>query len=317
MDKVLIIDGMNFIHRANISFSPRKVIHTLADTSLINTEVSAWNDAPDTSAHCLCKAAWNMEEGYCYGERYALIFVFFRNLRAMIEILEPQAIFFTLEGKNNFRYKLFPQYKANRLIKEGEGSTGKQAAKDAFNVQANLIIDLLPLLPIVVASAEGFEADDVVASLVDNMKDEEVVIASNDTDFIQLLQKGYANLKLYSPTKKEYLQPPAYFYLPWKVLRGDKSDNIPNLVGEKKALKIVNDPKMLEDFLQESEENRANFNRNRDLIQLQVIPMEEIKLIDFNTNLLKLKEEFARMKFDSLLQDDYWKRFVETFDLSA
>jgi 5'-3' exonuclease len=45
----------------------------------------------------------------------------------------------------------------------------------------------------------------VVATLAEDLKDEDVVVLSNDSDFIQLLQKGYEHFKIYNPFKKQYM----------------------------------------------------------------------------------------------------------------
>ena len=239
---------------------------------------------------------------------YVLVYNFFRNLRATVAQFSPNKVFLCNESGTNFRYKLYPEYKANRIVKTGE----QQTKKEDFDSKRDLILDLVSYLPIFLAKADGFEADDVVATLVENLKDENTILVSGDTDFIQLLQKGYKNFKLYNPFKKVFVETPEEHYLVKKCLVGDKSDNIPGLLGPKTAEKTMADVDKLKEFFS-SEENQANFNLNKELIELRIIDDDKLLITEYNTNYAALKEEFVRMEFHSLLDDKSWKKFCDTF----
>jgi 5'-3' exonuclease len=269
MDKILIIDGNNFIWRANIGFKPK-------DGSTSD---------------------------------FTIVYNFFRNLKALISNFSPDSVFFVLEGHPKFRYEILSSYKANRKIIK----TGSENKKQDFNDQSNIIVDLLKYLPIHIAKAKDYECDDVIATLAENLKEEQVTVVSNDSDFIQLLQKNYKYFKLYNPMKKEYVQAPEYPYTIWKSLNGDKSDNIPKLLSDAKALKTINDPKLLESFLS-VEENRANFSINRSLIEFQNIPEDQIMINQGSFEKDILKESFQKMEFESMLTEKYWSAFCEVFD---
>lgn len=243
---------------------------------------------------------------------YTIVYNFFRNLRATIEQFQPTKVFFCLEGKNCFRYKLYPEYKANRIVKLSSEKAAKKA--EDFNRQAGIITELLSNLPITIVKSDGFECDDVIATLVENLKDEDTTIISTDTDFIQLLQKDYKNTKIYDPRKKDYMQSPLFHYLTWKILRGDKStDNIPGIISDAKAEAIASNIDDLAAFLDASEENRANYALNKELIELRIIKDDDLQFIDYNVSFENLKSEFERMDFKSMLEDKYWNRFVDTF----
>jgi 5'-3' exonuclease len=274
MDKVLLIDGMNFIYRGNIKFG--------------------WG------------SDYSVEENK---PSFVVVYNFFRNLRATIEEFDPNKVFFCSEGARNFRFDLFPDYKANRIIKR---ATYKEEIDD-FSRQRNIIYELLPNLPIPIVRSERYECDDVVYTLADNMKDEEIIIVSNDSDFIQLLQKGYKNVRIYNYSKKAYITPPDYHYVSYKSLKGDKSDNIPSIVGPKTAEKLVSDIKKLAEFLDKSEENRANYALNKSLIELRVVSDDELQFVDYTTNFEYLKEQFINMNFKTIVEDKYWDRFCGTF----
>jgi len=288
MDKILLIDGMNQMWRANTTFGP-PIKHIQIEDK------------------CACKSPWNVTDNFCYGEKYGVVFNFFRNLRPLIELFQPNKCFFVLEGHPQFRYDLFSDYKANRIIKTA--SAVKQEIFDKFEI----IKTLIRYLPITIVKSDNYECDDVIATLAENLKDEDVTILSNDSDYIQLLQKGYKNLCIYNPIKKVAMEAPSYPYVAWKSLAGDKSDNIPSLLTPKKVIKCMEDPTAFQAFLS-SEENRANFNINRQLIEFRSVPEEEISFVEGISNFDALRKEFIKMKFDTITNDKSWEKYINTFD---
>jgi len=303
MDNILIIDGMNNIHRANTIFGKRS--HNRCEGGFTCGHKTL-------ELHCECGGIWDSIDEKCLKdvtEEYVLIYNFFRNLRATVEQFSPDKIFFVLEGHPEHRYAIYPQYKANRIIKQAN----KQESRDKFNEAVAIIVKLLKNLPITTVRAAKFECDDVIGTLVENLKDESVTIFSNDSDFTQLLQKGYSNLKLYNPIKKEYVVAPEYPYLYWKALNGDASDNISKLLTPAKALKAINNPEILSKFM-ELEENRANFNINKELIEIKMVPDEDLIVEDGIANWEDLKTSFNSMRFNSITNDKSWNKYKETFD---
>lgn len=272
-DRVLIIDYLNFVYRGVIKFGGKE-------------EKSA--DEFDNK----------------------LVFNFFRNLRALIENLKPNKVFLALEGNPIFRKTLFPDYKKNRLIKT---SSEKASTRDDVLRQANIICELVAHLPIVTIKADKYEADDTIFSLARNLQDEEVIIVSSDSDLIQILQRlPKFNIKLYNSGTKQFIEAPNYVYLVWKSLAGDGSDNIPSILSDEKSKHLASSPIDLKEFLNK-EENRANFSLNRQLIELQIVPDNELKFIDYNINFNALFKAFEQMKFMSMLAEPYCTRFKETF----
>lgn len=302
MDKVLLIDGMNALWRASIGFGPPTQHKLCKHCSDKHDRV---NDVP----HCRCGAKWDSTDNKCYGEKYVHIFNFFRNLRPQIEDGSPDKCFFVLEGRPQFRYDLFADYKANRLVK----TAAKQETLDKFQITKNEIVRLLQYLPITIVRAAAFEADDVISSLCENMKEEEITVISNDSDYIQLLQRGYKYLTIFNPIKKVVMEAPEYPYITWKSLNGDKSDNIPGLLKPKKALEAVNNPDIFRKWMS-IEENRANFNINRQLIEFRSVPEEDLIIQEGTRNFEALRSEFAQMDFQSIINDKSWERYTNTFN---
>lgn len=103
----------------------------------------------------------------------------------------------------------------------------------------------------------------------------EFVVASNDTDFIQL-HSSFDKVKLYNPHEKAYVEHPGYDYVAWKALRGDGADNIPGLpgVGDVTAEKAMGSAQVLEELLTKPG-NRELFERNRGLISFREVPKDE------------------------------------------
>lgn len=307
MDKILLIDGHNAMWRASVSFAPKSA--KPHDLCLACDKYSVWGDSshPD---HCKCGGKWiNNCCDRDQPEEIVIAFNFFRNLRPIIEMFSPDKCFFVLEGHPQFRYDLFPDYKANRIVKEGV----KKDRRDVFLKSKDVIVDLLQYLPVTICRAASYEADDVIATLCDNMKEEHLTVLSNDSDYIQLLQRGYPKTSIYNPIKKVFMEAPPYPYVAWKSLNGDKSDNIPSCLKPKKALDTVVNPELFKKFM-EVEENRANFSVNRQLIEFRPVPEEEIILKEGNRNFTLLKKEFENLKFESITNDQSWQKYHKTFD---
>lgn len=274
-DRVLIIDGLNFIYRGLISFGKPKTTET--------------EDKPD----------------------YSVVYNFFRNLRALIEEFEPSRCFIALEGNPKFRKELLPSYKANRIVKEG---SKEESVRNNLLRQADIIYSLVPLLPVTLVRAAEYEADDTIYALANDLKDEEVIIISSDSDLIQILQKlSNHDIKLFHPGKKSFVEAPKYVYLVWKCIAGDKkTDNIPGILSAAKAEEVAKSPDELSKFLS-NEENRANFQLNKSLIELQLVPHNQLTFTEHNVNFDSLFAEFEKMEFASLLKESYRDRFINTF----
>jgi len=238
---------------------------------------------------------------------YTPIYTFFRSLRSLIELFSPDKCFFVLEGHAKFRYDLFADYKANRLIKLGSKT------KEEVYAYADEIVRLLLMLPITVCRASNYEADDVIGSLSENMKNEELTIVSTDSDYIQLLQRGYPKISIYNPIRKEFMEAPPQNYIALKSLRGDKSDNIPRLVSDRKAESFCENPALFKKWMS-IEENRATLAINKQLIEFASVPMEEIEFKEGQRDFKILKEEFKKMEFESITNNKSWDKFEITFN---
>jgi len=241
--------------------------------------------------------------------RYVAVFNFFRSLRVLVEQFQPHKIFALLEGNPQFRKDIYADYKANRIIKLA-AKTPEQAERFQFSKRE--ILNSLKHLPITSVRHPDYEADDLALTLAADLQGEDITIITNDNDYLQIPQRGY-KVKIYNPIKKEYLTPPKYPILAAKALYGDKSDNLKGLMGEKAAIKLLNDPTAFAQWMQQ-EENRSLFNINKSLIELRLVPADELSFEEGITNFPLLRQEFERMSFASLIEQDAWMQFAKTFD---
>ena len=189
------------------------------------------------------------------------------------------------DGRNYWRREIFPFYKQNRK-KSRESS---DLDWDAIFKTLNKIKDeIKTVFPYKVLELENAEADDIIASIVFDMANnplpEKILIISSDKDFFQLQTHSF--VKQYSPILKKFVSgenPNEYIKV--HILKGDRSDGIPNFLspddtfvhnfrqkplGAKKIDKLIEqDPK---DFC--NEEMLRNYQRNQKLIDLRFVPLE-------------------------------------------
>lgn len=248
--------------------------------------------------------------GMQFGDHH-IIFNFFRGLRPIIEELAPDKIFLVLEGFPAHRHAVDSSYKANRLIDE---TSPKWQELQEFRRQKTAILDIVKMLPITVIRHPHLECDDVAASIALSHADDDCVIVSTDTDFIQLLTSP--KIKLYNPVTKSFVQQYPHDYLTWKSLRGDKTDNVPPIPGmsDRKATLMLEQPgaftkAMLDDDF------RAAFDKNMSLIKFQVIPSDDplIESQSYQANWPGLRNSLTDLKFAAIVKDGSWQKYVETF----
>ena len=156
-------------------------------------------------------------------------------------------------GGSQRRRKLHPNYKGNRKpgkrITRWDAFKNVEEEKQAMKIQFSRLLEYLDTLPINVLSIDRIEADDTIAYITNNLLKDEVIIMSADQDFLQLVND---RVTVWSPIKKIFYTPekvledygvPAHNFLMYKILMGDKSDNLEGVkgLGPKKLPKILPD----------------------------------------------------------------------------
>ena len=185
-------------------------------------------------------------------------------------------------SRKTFRSETYPEYKANR-----------SASPDEFKGQISLIEDVLDVLAISKLAKEGYEADDLIATLTTLATAEgfSVVICTGDRDAFQLVDehvtviyptRGVSEVKRMTPAAVlEKTGVAANRYADFAALRGDPSDNLPKIpgVGEKTVAKWINQFGSLNELVDRVDEvrgkagdalreNVANVLMNRELTEL-------------------------------------------------
>ncbi len=178
------------------------------------------------------------------GELVNAVFGFTNIVLRAIQDVRPDAISIAFDlGKPTFRHDQYADYKATR-----------QRMPDELRDQFPKVREVVRALNIPVYEREGFEADDVIATLVGQAEAGglETTIVTGDLDMLQLvtprtrlmvsLRGGVANTVEYDVARiHERWGLRADQMLDYKALKGDPTDNIPGVagVGEKTAAKLI------------------------------------------------------------------------------
>lgn len=229
-------------------------------------------------------------------------------------------------GRSTFRTEAYPEYKAQRA-----------ATPDDFRSQLPLIGGVLEAMGVAQVRREGYEADDVIASLVRRVGEEgwDVLVVSGDRDCFQLVgprvrvvytRRGITDTVMVDADwveQKYGIRPDQY--LDYAALRGDNSDNLPGVpgVGEKTASRLVSTFGNLDEVFEHLDdhpprlrqnlaEHRERVFRNRSLMTL----VDDLELGLDSGRLMRTvpdrgatREIFERLEFATL-----WTRLMEMED---
>ena len=226
-------------------------------------------------------------------------------------------------GRTTFRTEEFPEYKAQR-----------RSTPDRFRSQLPLIREVLDAMSITQVEQAGYEADDVIASLVRQATTQgwDVLVVTGDRDSFQLVdakvkvvytRRGISDTVLVDPqwVEKKYGVRPDQ-YLDYAALRGDTSDNLPGVpgVGVKTASRLVSTYGDLDGVYDNIDKLTPRLRQNLETCREQVFQNRFLMgLVDD----LKLGLEEGRMRravpdreatktvFDRLEFSTLWTRLIE------
>lgn len=177
------------------------------------------------------------------GENVSAVFGFFRSLASILKAEKPAYFAAAFDSRGpTFRHEFYPEYKANR-----------PPAPPDLHAQIPLIGEILDKLGIRSVRQDGFEADDVIASLAARCTAEKrpCVILSGDKDLVQLEGEFVSILEpgktggweavTAETVRKKWGVTPAQI-LDFLSLTGDRSDNVPGVagIGAVTAAKLLN-----------------------------------------------------------------------------
>ena len=225
------------------------------------------------------------------------------------------------DSKHYWRKDYFQFYKQNRK-KDRERSGHDWSG--IFDVLNKIRDEIKEYFPWKVIEVIGAEADDVISTLCKNKDTGKVLILSGDKDFIQL--QKYPGVYQFNPTTKRYVTSdnPRTF-IKEHVIKGDKSDGIPNFlssddtfvsgarqkpISQKKLnVWVDQDP---EKFC-ESQEQYKNYCRNRTLIDFDYVPEEiETKIMEEYESLNNIEKQipleyFQKHQLNDLMQEFFFR----------
>ena len=217
------------------------------------------------------------------GQHTNAIYGFATMLLSLLSSEKPTHVAVAFDvSRKTFRSEIFPDYKANRA-----------KTPDEFRSQMSYLHELVTAFGITQFEVDGFEADDILATIAKRAEKEgaEVLICTGDRDSFQLVnekttvlypKRGVSDLARMTPqaVQEKYGMSPTQ-YPDFAALRGDPSDNLPSIpgVGEKTAAKWIVEYGSLKELLsnvdkvggkvgQSLRDSIDNVIRNRELTQL-------------------------------------------------
>jgi len=222
-------------------------------------------------------------------------------------------------ARENFRNKIYPEYKANR----GE-------APDDLVPQFPLIRECVKSFNIPQLEIEGYEADDLIAtySKLAKVDDIETIIVSSDKDLMQLVNKKVTMLDPIKNKKIEIndveekfgVKPEKVIFI--QALTGDKVDNIPGApgIGPKTASQLINEFENIDglldnlDKIKQEKRRKVLIDSKKDiLLSLQLVKLKDDVKISLKIDDIKTYNELRNQKNNifTFLQDQGFKSTSE------
>ena len=268
----------------------------------------------------LLKIGFHGVKDYFNGtEHVGGIWHFLNTLRRFIEDenFNKVVVFWDGETSTSQRRLIYPKYKLNR-----KGVT-EDFKEQSFNKQKQRVKEYLEEMFVRQVEFENSEADDLIAYYCKISKDEDKTIFSGDRDLTQLISE---DVTIYSPNTKKYykngdkiklheIEIPHYNVKTFKIISGDKSDNIDGIyyLGEKTIVKLF--PELLErevsftDILTRGEELLKEQKDNTALKNLLTGKTKEgifgDEFFEINKKIVDLSEPLISEEGKELVQDYY------------
>ncbi len=204
---------------------------------------------------------------------YGFLLVFLKSVREF----QPGyiAACFDVPGPT-FRHKEYREYKATRP------PTPKDLVPQIIKTK-----DILKSFSVPVFEKKGFEADDIIGTLVRRAQETERIIISGDKDILQLigqgtevylLRKGVKDTVLYDEElfRKRFQGLKPEQVIEFKGLRGDPSDNIPGVsgIGEKTAINLLKSFGTINNLYREIKENTKRAQQLKPRIKKLLLQQE-------------------------------------------
>jgi DNA polymerase-1 len=224
------------------------------------------------------------------------IFGFVKMVNKVINDLNPEylSIVFDAKGKN-FRHDLYKDYKATR-----------KKMDDELKVQVPYIKEIVKAYNIPSIELEGYEADDIIATFVENLKKNgrKIVIISGDKDLMQLVTEDVTMLDTMKDKEYRVKDVIERFRVPPERVRdvlglaGDSSDNIPGVpgIGPKTASALIEEFGSMEELFKRIDEVKGkkrdtiSANREKAFLSKKLVTLDHHVPIKIKLDELTIKE---------------------------
>ena len=182
------------------------------------------------------------------GEHIGGYIGFLRSIGAVIRQFKPTRCIIVFDGKGGSarRKKMYSGYKEGRSMstrfnrRDDVGEQTVESEIESMKLQMGKLVEYLQALPVTLISIDNIEADDTIAYLTTEVfrpKNSEVIIMSDDKDFMQLVDD---KTSVWRPVQKKFYSPkevlerfgiPSHNFIHYKIFMGDGSDNIKGING--------------------------------------------------------------------------------------
>lgn len=254
------------------------------------------------------------------GELVNAVYGFFSILLNILTSLKPDYLAITFDvAKKTFRHEKYAEYKATRV-----------KAPDELYAQFDRIKEIIRAANIPIFEKEGFEADDVLATLAEKMKEHkeiETYIATSDKDALQLVdektivlspRKGGSDNLIYTSeaVQKRFGLLPDQI-VDFKAITGDPSDNIKGVkgIGDKGATNLLQKYTTLENIYEHLDEitgaihDKLENDKEAAFFSKELVTLVRDVPLDFNLENAKIHLEefenalplFELLEFKSLI----------------
>ena len=277
----------------------------------LNTFIRSWSTAPNLNDN---------------GDHIGGIVGTLKSIGYAIRTINPTRCIIVFDGKggNKSRQDIYSGYKADRgnnkikmrLNRAASVEMNPEEESQSMRRQMVGLGELLSSLPVSIMIYDGIEADDVIAYITTQLKkeDEKVVIMSSDKDFLQLVNK---DVSVYSPSKKKIYNIPEvveefgihpHNFVNFRMIDGDKSDNLNGLPGLGLKTIIKNFPILTEEVVQTTESLLEFIKEQPKKTKAYDLFENNLEILKRNRKLMQLSEpEFSgtiRMKIIDRYNED-------------
>jgi len=271
-------------------------------------------------AHALCYRSYFAIKGLAtsYGQATNAVYGFANTLKKILREYKPEYLAVCFDaGKKTHRQEKFAEYKINR-----------PSMPDDLISQLPLIKEVVAAYNLPLFEMEGFEADDIIATLTSKASKEnlDVVIVSDDKDMFQLIGD---HVRIFSSRNDALIGPDEarqrFGIDPLRItdyiaLAGDKTDNIPGVagVGEVTARTLINEFGTLENLLKNvdkisSEKLREKIREQKEaaIFSKELAVLDASVPVSFDLKVLRVQEPdssqlselFRRLEFRRLAEE--------------